>query len=363
MLEKIISLLKQEGWILVDFTHKNALVRVIDGSNEESFSLDLVSRSFDLIAKKDEMNVIIKYIENIDNFTKEKSSEMKNFARVFNSTPLIIGARNRRGMLEDQVLYTRYSINAINFNTFMNVVAKKEYPRIYSMRGGQFVQIKPEDVKELRLSHNMSLNDMQKQLDLKSKKAIYEYETGNMKTRLSHFENMAKVFNYKKNQFLKEFTETIDIFTNLYKKNYEIIKDLIGFQKEIDSRLVELGFLTYWFDKSPIDMSFRDQAQADDSSGSKGPNNVFISEISSVKERGKTELKKFVETTEKKLNNHVVFLKKFQQTIDARCNMVILLDDRIFEENKHLKGIPIIHEGEIPSDAEQLKKIIFKRKK
>jgi hypothetical protein len=172
---------------------------------------------------------------------------------------------------------------------------------------------------------------------------------------------------------LRQFSETIDIFIKLYKNNYDMIKELTGFQEDIDHRLKELGFITYWFNKAPIDMSFEeareprhDEQKAQPVSKDQAisePRNVFVSEISSVKESGVADLKKLIQSTEEKLEKHVNFLKEFSNILNTKCNMVIMLDDKLFQDLKHVHGIPIIHENEIPSNSEKLKRIILERKK
>lgn len=370
MIAKIISTMQRLGWALIDFTSNDASIRIVDNKqHEQVLEIDVSAKCFDVIAKKDAMTIIIKYIDNIDNFSKEKSEELLNIAHIFNSVPLIIGDRNRNGTLENNILYSRYQINAINFPTFVNILEKKEYPRVYSQRGGYFVQIKTKEFKELRQSRNLSLADIAKKLEI-TPKAVYEYESSSMKTRLAHFEEMSRIFKISHQDFLQQFSETIDVFVRLYKANYETMKELAGFQQEIDDRLTELGFITYWFNKAPIDMSFEEEradegrVQAATREQPLPPQrNVFISEISSVKEAGAADVKKIIQNAEAKLQKHVAFLKEFSTLLDTKCNMVVMLDDQLFQDLKHVHGIPIIHEHEIPSNAETLKKIILDRKK
>ncbi|MEX2682631.1 MAG: helix-turn-helix domain-containing protein [Candidatus Sigynarchaeota archaeon] len=369
MIQQIISAMQRTGWIIIDFSGNDATIRIVGNKDvEQVLEIDVSAKCFDLIAKNKDMTLIIKYIDNIDNFSKEKSEELLNIAHIFNSVPLIIGERNRNGNLENNILYNRYQINALNFTTFASVLEKKEFPRVYSQRGGYFVQIKTKEFKELRQSRNLSLADIAKKLKL-TPKAVYEYESNNMKTRLAHFEEMARIFKFSQQEFLRQFSETIDIFVKLYKSNYETIRDLVGFQQEIDHRLTELGFITYWFNKAPIDMSFEDATSdrvINQSLEKEKPlaesRNIFISEISSVKEAGASDLARTIKNTEKKLEKHVAFLKEFGKVLETKCNMVVLLDDQLFQDLKHVHGIPIIHEHEIPSNAEKLKKIILDRK-
>ncbi len=364
LIPKLISALRENGWTIIDFSsHKNATIKFIDGASgaEQDVSIELQANSFDLLAKKESNTLILKYIENIDNFTKEKSDELANLARIFGAIPMIVGNKNRMGDLEPGVLYNRYDINAVNMVTFTNILSGAEFPYVYSKRGGQFVQLRSKDFKELRQSKNLSLGDIARSLDVTTK-TIYDYETGSMKTRLAHFEKMAEIFGLDKNDFFKKFSDTIDVFVKLYKANYEAIKDLTSFQNDIDDRLVELGFLTYWFKKSPVDMGFSDAGHASGDIPDVPSKHVFVSEISTVKESGVAEMKAAIEKIEMRIKGHVAFLNKLQGVL-SNCDMVILLDDKLFQNRPHVQGIPIIHEEEIPSDAEKLKKIIINRKK
>ncbi|MBN2150723.1 MAG: hypothetical protein JW839_04665 [Candidatus Lokiarchaeota archaeon] len=368
MIQQIISSMQRTGWVIVDFSSNDATIRIVGNKDvEQVLEIDVSAKCFDLIARHQDITLIIKYIDNIDNFSKEKSEELLNIAHIFNSVPIIIGERNRNGALDDNILYSRYNINALNFTTFTGVLERKDFPRVYSQRGGYFVQIKTREFKELRQSRNLSLADIAKKLAL-TPKAVYEYESSNMKTRLAHFEEMSRIFRFSQQEFLRQFSETIDIFVKLYKTNYETIRNLAGFQREIDRRLTELGFITYWFNKAPIDMTFED-ATSDEASGQPSdrnqsiarPRNVFISEISSIKEAGTSDLSKLIQNAENKLEKQVIFLKEFNKVLETKCNMVVMLDDKLFQDMSHVHGIPIIHENEIPSNADKLKKIILDR--
>nr|MDO8117617.1 hypothetical protein [Candidatus Sigynarchaeota archaeon] len=88
LIPKLISALKENGWMIIDFSsHRNATIKFIDGVSgaEQDVSIELQANSFDLLAKKEGNTLILKYIENIDNFTKEKSDELVNLARVFDA--------------------------------------------------------------------------------------------------------------------------------------------------------------------------------------------------------------------------------------------------------------------------------------
>ncbi|MFX0100777.1 MAG: helix-turn-helix domain-containing protein [Candidatus Hodarchaeota archaeon] len=367
MLDQIISLL-QESFTVIDFSTKKGEVEILDASSgtTESVKVRLNTKSFDVLAKNKENCLIVKYVENIENFSKEKSLELLNIAKLLDATPLIMGNRNRNGLLEPNVVYNRYSVNVVNYTTLSNVLEYDQQPQIYSKRGGYFVQLKGEEFKEMRQNRNFSLQDIARKLEV-TQKSIYEYEH-DMKTRKVYVDALAELFEIAPDDFLARFVKDINIFATIYKAHDDIIRDLSGFHKEINNRLVELGFATRWFNRSPFDMMFQDPgAQPEvkrEHSIVPHSKNVFISEISTVQQKVNKDLKELIIKEEKKIRAYITFLRKLKEVIDIKGNMVIVLDDNIFEEKEHIEGIPIIHKEEIPSEnLEKLKKIIFQRKK
>ncbi|MHA1368494.1 MAG: helix-turn-helix domain-containing protein [Promethearchaeota archaeon] len=372
MIDRIISTLEKQGFSVVDFSRNNAKIQILDcikGKNH-TFNIKLKVKTFDIIAKNSTENtcVVLKFLENIDNFPKNKALELRSIANLLNATPLIIGVSNRNGKLEDNVLYNRYGIYTINYNTFYNIFKFKKRPRISSNRGGYFVSLDPQKLRKLRRERNLSLNDVAKHVGVTSK-SIHEYENKKMKTRLNHISKLAQLFNYEMNVFIEQFTETLDIFSQTFKQNINAFKKLNEFQQEINNRLLELGFITHWFNKAPFDMYFEDDMYDEDESIEESPNrskkrDMFISELSAIKESTNYDVRKMIELKEKQLAQQIEFLRKIKEVLRFKGDMVMLLDNKIFENKKHVQGIPVIHKDEMPSkDPEELKRIIFKRKR
>ena len=124
MLAQIISLL-QEYFTVIDFSGKKGEVEILDAASgkTDSVKVRLNTKSFDVLAKNKEYCLIIKYVENIENFSKEKSLELLNISNILDATPLIIGDRNRNGLLEPNIVYNRYekmwyAVVVAQFNLF-----------------------------------------------------------------------------------------------------------------------------------------------------------------------------------------------------------------------------------------------------
>lgn len=105
---------------------------------------------------------------------------MKQLASIFLASPLIIGEKSRNGKLEDGVIYERYDIPTITLNTFKHMILYDEYPEIIADRGGYFVKINGDVLKEYRNKHSLSLKDLANLAHV-SRATMYKYENGMVK--------------------------------------------------------------------------------------------------------------------------------------------------------------------------------------
>ena len=78
--------------------------------------------SFDIVARKNLLILLLKTFQNIDSINESNAHEMKQLANIFLASPIIIGARSRNGMLEEGVIYERYDIPTIGFDTLKNMI-------------------------------------------------------------------------------------------------------------------------------------------------------------------------------------------------------------------------------------------------
>ena len=136
--------------------------------------------AFDIVARKNLLILLVKTFKNIDGVNKTNSEEMKQLASIFLASPLIIGETSRNGKLEDGVIYERYDIPTITLNTFKHMVLYDEYPEIIADRGGYFVKINGNVLKEYRDKYSLSLKELA-DLAHVSRATMYKYENDMVK--------------------------------------------------------------------------------------------------------------------------------------------------------------------------------------
>ena len=87
---------------------------------------------------------------------------------------IIIGIRTRNAMMEHGVVYDRYNIKAVTYETFEEYL-KGSPPVVYAHRGGFFVKIDGEALKKAREKLNISVGELAEASGV-SRKTIYKYE-------------------------------------------------------------------------------------------------------------------------------------------------------------------------------------------
>lgn len=131
--------------------------------------------SFDIVARKNLLILLLKTFQNIDSINESNAHEMKQLANIFLASPIIVGEKSRNGMLEEGVIYERYDIPTIGFDTLKNMILYNEYPEILADRGGYFVKIDGNVIKQYREEYSLSLKDLA-DLAHVSRATMYKYE-------------------------------------------------------------------------------------------------------------------------------------------------------------------------------------------
>ncbi len=136
---------------------------------------------FDLLARKDNILIILKILVNIDSLTSGQAEELSKIAGTFLASPIIIGLKSKHNLLEEDVVYERHEIPVITPQTLCNIVANDIHPEILAKRGGYYVKIDGKLLRELREANNLSLKELA-DLSHVSRETIYRYEQGNSQT-------------------------------------------------------------------------------------------------------------------------------------------------------------------------------------
>ena len=208
--------------------------------------------SFDLVARKNLLILLLKTFLNIDSINEANAHEMKQLANIFLASPIIIGEKSRNGILEEGVIYERYDIPAISFETLKNMILYKEYPEILADRGGYFVKVDGNVIKQYREEYSLSLKDLA-DLAHVSRATMYKYENEIVRANTETAMILEEILNTK---------VTLDI--DLLKPT--ISEDIEYSNVEGADDLSKLGYGILSTNKSPIDAVAKMKSSKDKSS-------------------------------------------------------------------------------------------------
>ncbi|MBR0371345.1 MAG: transcriptional regulator [Methanobrevibacter sp.] len=202
--------------------------------------------SFDIVARKNLLILLLKTFVNIDSVNEKNTHEMKQLANIFLASPIIVGAKSRNGLLEEGVIYERYDIPTISFETLKNMIIYKEYPEILADRGGYFVKIDGNVIKQYREEYSMSLKDLA-DLAHVSRATMYKYENEIVRANAETAMILEEILNTK---------VTLDIDILKYSQEDQIQYHATG---EGAEDLSKLGYGVVSTNKSPFDAVAKDK--------------------------------------------------------------------------------------------------------
>lgn len=194
---------------------------------------------FDLVARRELLLLLMKVLINVDGFSAAHAQEIKRVARTFLASPLVVGVKSKNEVLEEDVVYERHGIPVIAPATLRNIVVEETYPEIFADRGGYYVQIDGEIIKELREGQNLSLKDLADQAHV-SRETIYKYETGRVRAQPETAFLLESILDMK-----------ITLSVNLFKVPEK--GDPEGKKKAEPRELVDLGFGVINTNRTPFD--------------------------------------------------------------------------------------------------------------
>ncbi len=140
---------------------------------KQGYTLKKLTGSFDLVARKGSKILLIKIVEDTNSLLKDSIEEMRNVASYFQASSIII-ARKSGFELENNVVYSRFGIPTINFQTFINALNNK-FPSLKSEKGGINAQILGKKLRERREIERYSLNTLAQKIGV-SQRMIVKYE-------------------------------------------------------------------------------------------------------------------------------------------------------------------------------------------
>lgn len=212
--------------------------------------------SFDLIARRDNSLLIIKVLTNIDALSDEVAQELKLLSKLLKGNCILIGERSSTGILENEVVYDRCGIQAVNSETLKNLFLEGNQLKIYAGPGGFYVNINTERLIKLRHDLNISLGSFARSVRV-SRRTVRLYEEG-MNARVEIAERMEELLG-------TSITKPIDILGYSSSKIEELKKldlgkeKIIKLQQEIFYLLKELGYKIIPMERCPFEAVSKDK--------------------------------------------------------------------------------------------------------
>ena len=155
------------------------IARVLEILKEAGFivSRRCEARSFDLAARRSELTVLAKIMRNIDGMSEEVAKSINRAAFCLLASPLVVGERTGASLLEDDVVYHRYGIPALNTHTLYDYFVEGAQPYVYSATRGLYVTIDGDAMRRAREKKELSLGDIASELGV-SRRSVSKYEEG-----------------------------------------------------------------------------------------------------------------------------------------------------------------------------------------
>jgi len=216
---------------------------ILRSAGYKTARLEFRGSCFDVVASRLVVLLFLKVVANIDTVTEEQAEDLKRLAKFFNASPLIVGLRSKNAELEEGVVYERFGIYALRPETLYDVLTNDELPAVFAERGGLYVRINGELLRELRERHGYSVNELAQLLGV-SRKTLLNYERGEGAVSLEVAVRLEELFD-------EALAEPIDVLNARVEAKLDV-KPESPLEKEVFERLKKLGLGLVKVKKAPF---------------------------------------------------------------------------------------------------------------
>ncbi|MFH0829984.1 MAG: hypothetical protein V1887_02370 [Candidatus Aenigmatarchaeota archaeon] len=223
LIERTENLLEQNGWATVRY-----------------------HGCFDIAARK-EGTLLVKLLTNVDALPEGHADSLKTIANSLDATALLVGERTSREKLGKGVVYERFDIPTVSFDTFEQLIEQEIMPRMYRDKGGLYVEIDSSALKTARNSKGLTQMELAEAVGI-SKKAIWEHEKRELRMMLSIAERLEGVLK-------KSIVKDIELGRNGFEQAQTVPKDKL--EKAVGTDLRRLGFSLDFVKNAPFDVLAR----------------------------------------------------------------------------------------------------------
>jgi putative transcriptional regulator len=139
---------------------------------------------FDVAARRKEQLTLIKVPTNVGSIHAKCASALQMISNYFQAAPLFIGEKSREKPLEDDTVYSRYNMYAINLKTLKDITCREIYPLVEAGPGGYYVKLEGITIRKRRQKVGLSIGKLAEMVGI-SRRTMYGYENDMAKASVS----------------------------------------------------------------------------------------------------------------------------------------------------------------------------------
>lgn len=204
----------------------------------KGFTIKSLTRTaFDILARKDTVILLIKILEDANAVSEVYADEMKRVSSYISGSPLIISEK-AGDKLQDNIVYSRFGVYTLNFNTFKSSMENK-FPFVKRDHSGIKAQVLGDKLREIRERDGISLNDIARKVGV-SKRMIQKYESGESEVSVNKALRIYKIFGHS-------VFDKINVFSH----SSELVHE--G-KSDVSKKYSKLGFSALEAYKVPFDI-------------------------------------------------------------------------------------------------------------
>jgi putative transcriptional regulator len=273
---------------------------------------------FDIAARKHKL-MLLKVLQNIDSFQIDQAKNLKIISNNLDAHPLVVGIQTRREKLKKGIVYERLELPTVSLETLEELIESGIYPKIYRDKGGLYVEIDHDLLREARKRKGMTQKELAEAVGV-NKKMVYEHEKSQIRMLLEIAKRMENILD-----------EKLIGAANPFKKFETHGKPQDKLEEAVGKNLRKLGFETDFVKQAPFDVFAKEKV-------------LLISDV---------------EENRRKMLRRAVNLKGFISVVKKPA---LLITEKTKEEN--IFGIPVLQRKELEEleSGKDLIKIAKKRK-
>jgi len=205
---------------------------------------------FDFVIQRGKQVALVKVYANIGNVSPKDASELQKISECFSATPLTIGEKTRRKPLEDDTVYSRYNIYAINPKTLEDIVIHDIHPLVEAGPGGYYIKLDGNLIRENRQKLGLSVGKVAEMMGI-SRRTLYGYERGMAKASVSTAYKLEWVLGAPVAQFVDVFQSTSQVRGFFATAKHMIINR--HFLQTVSRKFAQFNFRVIHTKRAPFD--------------------------------------------------------------------------------------------------------------